>query len=187
MGNIKLKWLVLMLVSSLSILLWHYFQPLKDTVFTWLIQQDKSKSQALIGQYVDRYLLVTPFASTQPHPLTELLPDTHLLVIYASWCEPCKSLLHTYQSQATPLTPPLYVLSFNQADIPPVGFPTERFLLADTRRADSIFAGLSYPVLWHFSQNGQVIDVITGYDEIIFHEWLEQFQQTALIHSEASH
>lgn len=187
MGNNKLKWLGLTLVCGMSILLWRYFQPVKDMIFIRLFLQDASASQALIGHKVNRALLATPFASAKPQPLTELLPDAHLLVIYASWCEPCKTLLHAYQTQATPLTPPLYVLSFNQADIPPVGFPIERFLLAKTRRADSIFAGSSYPVLWHFAQNGQVIDVIVGYDEIIFNEWLVQWQQTALIDSEVSH
>lgn len=150
----------------------YYFPKMQSHLAKHIIQSDTQKIIELKGKMLDRALKVTAFGQTQQQSLSELVPQAHILMIYADWCSPCKSLAHAYKNITNHDAPPLYLLSFNANDLPPVGFPTSQFLIAHDKRANTVFTGKSFPVLWYFDNSGLVLDVKVGFDELNFNSWV---------------
>lgn len=177
----NIKWLILALFSIGFLSLIIFFQPLKDITFKWLLKAEISEMATHNGTKVERQVIVTTYDTQHSFQLDELLPDEHFLLVFDSWCEPCQQAMRAYLTLSDSDSAPLYLLSFNKNDTPPVGFPLNRFLISESRRSDTVFAGRSYPVLWFFSEGGLVVDIIIGYDESKFNNLLQLNKQISLI------
>ena len=95
----------------------------------------------------------------------ELTGKSYSIILASKGCPGCQLLLKDYSANRTSLSPPVYVLYFDNLTSKIIEDPKITYLLAQANRHFTYFNSPYTPTIYQINSQGVVVDKLIGYND----------------------